>query len=155
MPSLAYLAKLDGGLAITETSAITILDQEAAKALREAAKIGRAAIRDAAPVGATRVLKRSHGYSVRRTGHGHVAQMTRKSDAWYGRVVEMGRKAGWSPGHSARTRQRSRHGYRYPAARANPYVQTAANTSLAAVEKALQQGNVHAAHRIAKELFHA
>lgn len=140
MASLQYLAQLDGDLPITEQSAIGILDQEASRATRKAGQIGRAAIRDAAPE-VTGRLKRSHGYSVRKSGFGWLAQMTRKADGWYGRIVEGGRHAGVAAS-----------GRHYPAAEANPYVDEAAARSLPAAERVLLAGGDRAAERIAERL---
>lgn len=140
MSSLRYLAEIDGDLPISEQSAIGVLDQEAARSVRQGAQIGRAAIRGAAPEETGR-LKRAHGYSVRKTGFGHVASMTRKADAWYGRIVEGGRVAGVAAS-----------GRRYPSAPANPYVDEAAARSLPAVERVILAGGDRAAERIAEML---
>jgi hypothetical protein len=81
---------------------------------------------------------------------GWIAQQTRSADGWYGRIVENGRHAGFSAGHSAGTR--NEYGWHYPAARANPYVERAAISVGPLVQKILEAGAERAARRIQVEV---
>jgi hypothetical protein len=138
---LRETAKVEGRVAVAPHSTLTILDQEAQKAERAAAKLTRGKIRDDAPVGPGRGgkhLRDQHRYSVRRTPFGYLAQQMRTTDGWYGRIVENGRQAGFS---------RGRH---YPAARANPYVERAAHEVEPEVVAILEAGGEKAAERIAE-----
>lgn len=137
--SLRGQAKISGHLGVTPSSALTVLDQEAQIAEREAIKFTRDKVRDASPVGPGRGgkhLRDQYRYSVRRTGYGYMARLRRTSDGWYGRVVERGRHAGFS------------RGWHYPAAKANPYVERVAIEISPAVQKILEAGGPRAAARI-------
>jgi hypothetical protein len=115
--------QVTGELKLSERTVLGVLDQEAQRSVREATRMRATAINAAAPVGRTSgrtrpanpsgtPLSRSHKPSVRKTPFGYRGSVRRAADAWYGGVVERGRKAG----RSSRSRRA------YPAARANPFV---------------------------------
>jgi hypothetical protein len=134
---MAAGAKIEGSLAVAQSTVFAILDDEARAATSRATKVGAVAINAAAPRGPTGRLARAHRASVSRSGHGYAGKIRRAGEAWYGIVVEKGRHAG-----VART------GRRYPAARANPFVDRATAAVEAQVERILVEGGERAATRI-------
>jgi hypothetical protein len=152
--SLRYAVRETGRVVVSETSTLTVLDEEAQAAAREAARITRDAIRANTPIGPGRGgkhLRDQHRYSVRRTSVGWIAQQTRTADGWYGRIVENGRHSGFSAGHSAGTR--NEYGWHYPAARANPYVERAVATVVGVARRLLEAGGERAGRRIQLEVL--
>jgi hypothetical protein len=140
--ALKGTAKVAGRVGITQHSALTILDRAAQLAQRAAAKLVRDAIKQHTPVGPGRRdkhLRDQHRYSVTQIPHGYQSRQRRTPDGWYGRIVENGRNAGFS---------RGRH---YPAARANPYVQEAADAVEPAALALLEAGAPEAAKAIEAE----
>jgi hypothetical protein len=140
--ALKATAKVSGQVGVTEHSALTILDRAAQLAQRAAAQLVRDAIKQHAPVGPGRGgkhLRDQHRYSVTQIPHGYQSRQRRTAAGWYGRIVENGRKAGFS---------RGRH---YPAARANPYVQEAADVVEPAATALLEAGAADAAKVIEAE----
>jgi hypothetical protein len=143
--SLRVLASIDGRLGITETSAITILDQEAKAADRDAIKLTRESVKAHTPVGPGRGgkhLRDQYRFNVVRTAYGYVAQLRRTSDGWYGRIVENGRHAGVSAS-----------GRHYPAATANPHVERGAAAAHGPALIRLEGGAERAAKRIQAEVI--
>lgn len=131
-------AAVDGRVAVTEATVLTILEEEARESVREATKLLRAAADAEAPVGPTGLLAKSHKQSVTRTPYGIQGRLKRRPEAWYGRIVERGRK----PGRSKRS------GRRVSAAKANPFIDRAAAQTAAQAEALMEEGAVRAARRI-------
>jgi hypothetical protein len=133
-------ADIDGQLGVTERSVWAILDDEGKASVRAATKVLRSAVEEESPK-RTRTLASSHKQSVTRTGYGYKGQLKRHPRAWYGRIVERGRKAG-----------RGRTGRRVGAARANPFVERAAARVEPQAESLLAAGADRAADRIEQQV---
>lgn len=86
--------EISGYLHADGRSVLTVLEVEARKAVYAAAKLEAEAINRAAPKGATGRLERSHKPRTRRQAFGVVGYVRRDPRAWYGRIVEGGRKPG-------------------------------------------------------------
>lgn len=139
--------KVSAPLKVNEQTVTTIVDNASKTAVRAATKVALTAIQAEAPVGATKVLKAAHRMSVRRTPYGHQGRIRRLNDAWYGRIVERGRK----PGRS-KPKGRFRRGRRYPGARPNPFVDRAVLAIADEAERLLEAGAEQAAEAIRKRL---
>ena len=146
-------AKVEGKLDITERTVLGILDEEAKKATGAATRRVTKEINAKAPVGPTSgrarkanpagaKLSKGHRPSVRRKEHGYAGLIRRVPDVWYGRIVEKGRKAGRGRGQ----------GRRYPAARANPFVDRGAAAVEREAQTLLEAGADRAADRIEARL---
>lgn len=141
-------AHVDGQLRVTESTVLSTLEQEARKAVTDATKALEAAVAAEAPVGKAAdgdihpgLLAKSHRRSVTRTGYGTRGTLRRLPDAWYGRIVTRGRKAG-----------RGRTGRPVGAMAANPYDERAAEKVASVAEDLLEQGATRAARRIETRL---
>lgn len=137
--------ELGDGIDISEQTVLATLDAEAKKSTGAATRLAVKAVRDESPVGETKRLRPAHRASVRRTGYGYAGSVRRLSDAWYGRIVERGRKKG-------RSKRAGSRGRRYPAAPADPFVDRAAVRVADEVEQQLEAGGARAADKIDRKL---
>lgn len=124
---------------------LTIADAEARRAARAAAKLTADAVNRAAPVGRTHRLSKSHKPRTGQTSQGIYATVRRDKPAWYGRVVEGGRK----PGVSNRPGSRGR---RYPGAPARPFSERAALSVQVEAERLIEAGADRVAEQLAARL---
>lgn len=138
-------ARIEGELGLSEPTVHTILDEEAQRSTRDATKLFRSAVEGEAPVGQARdgdlhpgLLASSHKQSVTRTPYGYKGQLKRRPEAWYGRIVEKGRKAGRS----------KRTGRRVSATTPDPFVDRAATKVETSAQDLMEQGASRAAARI-------
>lgn len=137
-----------GRIGVSEATVLTILDEEARESTRDATKLLRAAVEAEAPVGSPAdgdihpgLLAKSHKQSVTRTPYGVRGTLKRRPEAWYGRIVEKGRKAG-----------RGRTGRRVGAQAPNAFIDRAAAKVEPAAQALLEQGSEKAARRIQRRL---
>lgn len=146
--------RIDGDLTLTPAEAVRVLDDESKRATRTATKLLEGAISAGAPVGPTGRLKRGHRAQVSRTPFGYEGRIRRNANAWYGRIVEGGRRGGTA----ARLRPTGRAKFAgRPAPRvgrmtAQPFVRVAATANQLAARAALEAGADRAATRIAERL---
>lgn len=141
-------AEVAGHLRVSEPTVLTTLEKEARKAVTDATKLLEGAVAAEAPVGDAAdgdihpgLLAASHKRSITRTPYGVKGTLKRKPEAWYGRVVAKGRKAG-----------RGRDGRPVGATRANPYDERAATKVAAAAQRLMEEGATRAAKRIEARL---
>lgn len=130
-------AHVQGNLDITQPTVLTIMEDEARTATRDATKALGAVVEDEAPVN-TGLLSESHKQSVTRTAYGVEGRLRRAPEAFYGKFVERGRK----PGRSKKT------GRKVSMAPADPFIDRAASQVEVQNLERMESGAARAAARI-------